>query len=125
MQVKIIPSTPLAYEVVQTISGLPDAFEEVTLEEGPRSHKECRGKREMVIVLQWVLLSQRPLMPEELFAILEVAAPEAFPGDAIRRRITTASKGLIEARKGDTATVQFIHLSVNDFLDPSQEPLPS
>jgi len=41
-------------------------------------------------------------------------------GHTIQRRITTSSKGLIEARTGVTATVQFIHLSVNDFLFRNQ-----
>ncbi len=35
---------------------------------------------------------------------------------AIQRRITASSKGLIETRTGNYASVQFIHLSVNDFL---------
>ncbi len=54
-------------------------------------------------------------------------------GYTIQRRITTSSKGLIEARIGRTASVQFIHLSVNDFLfrnqrlqtlDPTLQPDP-
>ena len=36
--------------------------------------------------------------------------------EMIKRFITSTSKGLIEVRKGDIETVQFIHESVNDFL---------
>ena len=69
---------------------------------------------ETVLMLQWVLLSRRPLSPRELFA---AAVPVALPSmELIKRRITTSSKGLIEVRKGEAESVQFIHLSVSDFL---------
>ncbi|KAK4033261.1 hypothetical protein C8A01DRAFT_40297 [Parachaetomium inaequale] len=80
-------------------------------------------------MLQWVLLSRRPLKPEELFfAVLTGTTPEytgpwdrsKITGHIIQRRITASSKGLIEARTGDTASIQFIHLSVNDFLFRNQ-----
>ncbi|KLU89624.1 ankyrin repeat domain-containing protein [Magnaporthiopsis poae ATCC 64411] len=100
------------------------------------------NKAETIRMLQWVLLSRRPLKPEELFfAVLAGTAPEySGPWDrlkitmaAIQRRITASSKGLVEARTGNAALVQFIHLSVNDFLlrnkrlqtlDPTLEPDP-
>ena len=76
--------------------------------------KDDPNKAETVLMLQWVLLSQRLLKPEELFAAV---VGTAHPGsDTIQRRITTSSRGLIDVRKGDRASVQFIHLSVNDFL---------
>ncbi|KAK3896579.1 ankyrin repeat domain-protein, partial [Staphylotrichum tortipilum] len=90
--------------------------------------KDPTDKAETVRMLQWVLLSQRPLKPEELFfAVLAGTAPEytgpwdrsKITGHTIQRRITSSSKGLIEART-DTATVQFIHLSINDFLFRNQ-----
>ena len=74
---------------------------------------------------QWVLFSRRPLKPEELFFAVKVGtAPTGIePWDrsndtkeTIKRHIDYLSKGLIEIRRGNTLTVQFIHLSVNDFL---------
>ncbi|EJT73268.1 ankyrin repeat domain-containing protein [Gaeumannomyces tritici R3-111a-1] len=104
--------------------------------------KNDPNKAETIRMLQWVLLSQRPLNPEELFfAELAGTAPE-YSGPwnrskitmtTIQRRITASSKGLIEARIGYPKSVQFIHLSVNDFLfrnkrlqtlDPTLEPDP-
>ena len=91
--------------------------------------KDHAIKTETVRMLQWVLLSGRPLKPEELFfAVLAVTTPEytgpwdvsKITGHVIQRRITASSKGLIEMRTGDTASVQFIHLSVDDFLFRNQ-----
>ncbi|KAK4031521.1 ankyrin repeat domain-protein [Parachaetomium inaequale] len=91
--------------------------------------KDDPNKAETIRMLQWVLLSRRPLKPEELFfAVLAGTAPEytgpwdrsKITGHTIQRRITASSKGLIEARTGDMASVQFIHLSVNDFLFRNQ-----
>lgn len=91
--------------------------------------KDDPNKAETIRMLQWVLLSRRPLKPEELFfAVLAGTAPEytgpwdrsKTTGHTIQRRITASSKGLIEARTGYTAWVQFIHLSVNDFLFRNQ-----
>ncbi|KAJ1325412.1 ankyrin repeat domain-containing protein 50 [Microdochium nivale] len=88
-----------------------------------------------LLTLQWVLLSERPLELDEIFAAV-------FPGVALRhidimkRRITTLSKGLVEVQKGKpygSGSVQFIHQSVKDFLykrkvlstiDSSLEPEP-
>ncbi|KAH8645746.1 hypothetical protein BX600DRAFT_534159, partial [Xylariales sp. PMI_506] len=100
--------------------------------------KDVSDFSETILMLQWVLLSQRPLTPEELFAAVVETTPPA--GDFIQRRITTSSKGLIEVRKGgdvkhyeEYKSVQFIHLSVSDFLfrqkrlqklDPTLEPDP-
>ncbi|KAI1754837.1 hypothetical protein F4782DRAFT_491746 [Xylaria castorea] len=94
-------------------------------------------KAELIRMLQWVLFSRRPLKPEELYV---AAVREPLPSyEVIQRRITSSSKGLIEVRKEKgrtkekavTELVQFIHLSVNDFLcrnnrletlDPSLKP---
>ncbi|KAI9772343.1 MAG: hypothetical protein M1840_001092, partial [Geoglossum simile] len=87
--------------------------------------KENPYKHQTVLALQWVLFTKRRLSPEELyFAVLAGTEPEDLgPWDpskitnqAIERFITTTSRGLIEVRKGDRETVQFIHESVNDFL---------
>jgi len=93
--------------------------------------KDVSNSAETVRMFQWVLLSLRPLTPKELFvAVVETAPPT---DDLIQRRITTSSKGLVEIRSGETNSVQFIHLSVRDFLfryrrlqivDPSLGPEP-
>ena len=76
--------------------------------------RDAADAAETTLMLQWVLLSQRPLKPQELFAATVRATPPAT--EMIQRRITTSSRGLIEVRKGDAESVQFIHLSVSDFL---------
>ncbi|KAI0410229.1 hypothetical protein F5X98DRAFT_387040 [Xylaria grammica] len=100
-------------------------------------------KTELVSMFQWVLFSQRPLSSKELYtAVVNRSLPSS---ETIRRRITTSSKGLIEVRKEVrkkvcirghvevvfSESVQFIHLSVKDFLcrnkrleklDPSLRP---
>ncbi|GJC89990.1 vegetative incompatibility protein HET-E-1 [Colletotrichum liriopes] len=77
-------------------------------------NKDVSSVYETVLMLQWVLLSRRPLTPRELFAAVVGTAPPTT--DLIQRRITTSSKGLIEIRKGIGESVQFIHLSVREFL---------
>ena len=117
--------------------GRLEAMREV-LEEVPSDLEEVfnkllsqddRNTVETIRMLQWVLLSRRPLKPEELFfAVLAGTASEytgpwnrsKITGHTIQRRIIASSKGLIEVRTGDTASVQFIHLSVNDFLFRNQ-----
>ena len=99
------------------------------------------SKAETIVLLQWVLLSQRPLQLEELyFGIMTATVPESIgrwdrskvTHDAMQRRITSLSKGLIEGRRenkdddtddtsnGQSISVQFIHQSVNDFLFRNQ-----
>ncbi|KAI1176299.1 ankyrin repeat-containing domain protein [Nemania sp. FL0916] len=88
-------------------------------------------KAELVRMLQWVLFSEYHLAPEELF----IASVGRFlpPRETIDRRIVSSSKGLIEIRHGHRDYVQFIHLSVKDFLcrnnrlqklDPTLKPYP-
>ena len=77
---------------------------------------------ETVLMLQWVLFTQRPLTPVELYAAVEAgdtglwSQSSDIDHDSIQQSIEHLSKGLIEIRSGVGATVQFIHLSVNDFL---------
>ena len=87
--------------------------------------KDVPDKKKTILMLQWVLFTKRLLKPEELyFAVLAGAATDRLGAwdrsfeteETIQRYITSTSKGLIEVRKGDTTTVQFIHESVNDFL---------
>ncbi|KAJ1323569.1 ankyrin repeat domain-containing protein 50 [Microdochium nivale] len=83
-------------------------------------------------IFLWVLFSRRPLELRELFAaVFQEFGPS--PIDAMKRRITTLSRGLVELRSGESKTVQFIHLSVEDFLyrqkrlsaiDPTLDPEP-
>ncbi|KAK4138478.1 hypothetical protein BT67DRAFT_368450, partial [Trichocladium antarcticum] len=103
-------------------SDLEEVFNRLLSQDDP-------NKAETVRMLQRVLLSRRPLKPKELFfAVLAGTTPKytgpwdrsKVTGHIIQRRITASSKGLIEARTGDTASVQFIHLSVNDFLFRNQ-----
>ena len=102
--------------------------------------KDNPDKQETILMLQWVLFAERLLKPEELyFAVLAGTETEELGAwnrsndtpEMIKRFITSTSKGLIEVRKGDIETVQFIHESVNDFLlrnkrlqtlDPTLEP---
>ncbi|KAI0812910.1 ankyrin repeat-containing domain protein [Xylaria sp. FL0064] len=89
-------------------------------------------KTEFIGMLQWVLFSKQPLTPEQLYtaainkALLSCRrhCPHGHDNSicphlhsTIRRRILSSSKGLIEV-KGESSKhiVQFIHLSVNDFL---------
>ncbi|KAK8054033.1 ankyrin [Apiospora saccharicola] len=54
--------------------------------------KNVADASETVLTLQWVLLSQRPLNPQELFAaVVRTALPTI---DLVQRRITTAFQGL-------------------------------
>ncbi|KAI0502757.1 ankyrin repeat-containing domain protein [Xylaria bambusicola] len=77
--------------------------------------KVSPNRTESINMLQWVLLSKRPLMPDELYMAV-IGKPLPSP-ETIRRRITSSSKGLIEIRKESHGEfVQFIHLSVKDFL---------
>ncbi|KAF1995373.1 hypothetical protein P154DRAFT_526419 [Amniculicola lignicola CBS 123094] len=84
--------------------------------------KDDEDIAETVLMLQWVLFSEEPLTPEELYAAVEAGDTGVWSQSSdidhgsIRQSIEHLSKGLIEIRDTDPATVQFIHLSVNDFL---------
>ncbi|KAL6814616.1 hypothetical protein V8C40DRAFT_107231 [Trichoderma camerunense] len=87
-------------------------------------NKDDGNRAEMMLMLQWVLYSMRPLKPEELYFAVRfgTAARNAKTNnkstatiDDMRRRITSSSRGLIEIREG-AHVVQFIHQSVEDFL---------
>jgi ankyrin repeat protein len=106
----------------ETLREVPPDLEEVF---GTLLGKDSPDKHETLLMLQWVLFSRRLLKPEELYFAMMAGTDTRKLGawnrskitsDAIRRRITNSSKGLIEIRKGEEETVQFIHESVNDFL---------
>ncbi|EHK48541.1 hypothetical protein TRIATDRAFT_181960, partial [Trichoderma atroviride IMI 206040] len=97
---------------------LEQVFEALLIRDNPNKH-------ETIFMLQFVLLAERPLRPEELyFATLAKTSTEKIKPwdqskitlDDIRRRITNSSRGLIEVRNSEENEVQFIHKSVNDFL---------
>ncbi|PVI01694.1 hypothetical protein DM02DRAFT_641749 [Periconia macrospinosa] len=78
---------------------------------------------ETVLMLQWVLFARQSLTPEKLYAAVEagdtgLCQSSDIDCDSIQQSIEHISKGLIEIRRpyGDITTVQFIHLSVKDFL---------
>ncbi|KAF1809928.1 ankyrin [Eremomyces bilateralis CBS 781.70] len=106
----------------KTLEEVPNDLEEVF---DNLLRKDGGNKAETILMLQWVLLCQRLLKPEELFIAVMTGIPpkridrwnrSKFSRDIIQRRITSSSKGLIEVRKLRGASVQFIHLSVNDSL---------
>ncbi|KAI9674058.1 MAG: hypothetical protein M1822_009574, partial [Bathelium mastoideum] len=123
----------------ETLKKVPDKleklFEDLLDKNDPKIAKT-------VLVFQWALFSQRPLKPEELFFAIKAGTASAGiepwnrqndTDDTIKRRIHYLSKGLMEIRHGDSTTVQFIHLSVGDFLlrnrrlqtlDPALDPDP-
>jgi hypothetical protein len=120
-----------------------------TLQQVPKELEEVfrvllsKDNKETVLILQWVLFSQRPLELAELFFVVKTGtAPtstdrwsrsSATDDQIMQQRINYLSRGLIEVRSGSATMVQFIHLSVSDFLlrnkrlqtlDPSLEPDP-
>ncbi|KAL9489362.1 hypothetical protein ACSS6W_001639 [Trichoderma asperelloides] len=88
-------------------------------------NKNNPDKDETILILQFVLFAKRLLTPEEIYfaliagmngQMLGIWDPLLITPDIIRRRIISSSRGLIEIRKGEKETVQFIHKSVDDFL---------
>jgi hypothetical protein len=86
---------------------------------------DSRNRDEQALCIQWVLFSEHPLSPEELyFAILSGLGSKTLlkrksdeiTMDVIKRFILSSSKGLTEITKSMTPKVQFIHQSVKDFL---------
>ena len=89
--------------------------------------KNNRHKAEMVLLLQWVLFSRRPLKLEELYLAVLAGTHSDEPTtwnrsrtghDVLTRYIITISRGLVECRRiaRDIYEVQFIHETVKHFL---------
>ncbi|KAK3346555.1 ankyrin repeat-containing domain protein [Lasiosphaeria hispida] len=106
----------------QKLREVPDDLDKLF---GTLLGQDNSDKRETILMLQWVLFARRLLKPEELYYAMLAGTdadnlgtwdPSKITRDDIRRRITNSSRGLIEVRKGNAETVQFIHESVNDFL---------
>jgi len=98
-------------------SGLDELFQDIL-------NKDESNRAETILMFQLVLFANRLLAPEELyFATIAGTQQERLgPWDqstiteeTIRLRIRDSSRGLIEVLEASN-TVQFIHLSVNDFL---------
>ena len=88
--------------------------------------RDRQNMDEMKLCIQWILYSNLPLKPEELyFAMLSGLEPDEplrpWDPDEISTEdmnlfILSSSKGLAEITKTKAGTVQFIHESVRDFL---------
>ncbi|KAL8746358.1 MAG: hypothetical protein Q9184_007755 [Pyrenodesmia sp. 2 TL-2023] len=98
--------------------GLDKLFEDILT-------RDRANSEELVLCLQWILYSTRPLKREELYyAILSgidgealtTSTPEMITPEVMERFILSCSKGLAETIKLKSRTVQFIHESVRDFL---------
>lgn len=80
---------------------------------------------DLLLCIQWVLFSARPLKREEYYFALASGLepdtlgewdPNEIPFEFMDRLIVSSSKGLAETTRSDDKTVQFIHESVRDFL---------
>ncbi|KAI1073061.1 hypothetical protein LB507_009050, partial [Fusarium sp. FIESC RH6] len=106
----------------QIPNGLGDLFREML-------RRDASNEAELQLCLMWILLSKRPLKPDEYYHALwsglylegvtdsdmpEVDAIDA--NDCFEKSVISSSKGLAEITKGKAPTVQFMHESVRDFL---------
>lgn len=96
--------------------GLHNLFRNIITTDG-------RDIEELLLCLQWILHTKRPLKREELYFALRVGIdadsvsewdPVEITLDDMEKFILDSSKGLAELTKNQT--VQFIHESVRDFL---------
>ncbi|KAI1322666.1 hypothetical protein F5Y16DRAFT_30590 [Xylariaceae sp. FL0255] len=80
---------------------------------------------ELLLCLQWVLFSEAPLTPAQLYYALHASQTEKLsswhskeqPDDqTIKRYILHRSKGLAQSTMSEHPTVQFIHESIPDYL---------
>ena len=90
--------------------------------------RDCEDSNNTALCIQWLLFSERPLHPAEMYcAILAGSEPQAcsdlnismITEDDIERFIISCSKGLSEIVKATEDTevrVQFIHESVREYL---------
>ncbi|GKT51105.1 uncharacterized protein ColSpa_11286 [Colletotrichum spaethianum] len=87
--------------------------------------RDQQNMDDLLLCIQWLLYSQRPLTREEYyFALASGLEPDTLgewdPNDItyefMDRLIVSSSKGLAETTRSDDKTVQFIHESVRDFL---------
>ncbi|KAF4833518.1 Ankyrin-1 [Colletotrichum siamense] len=79
---------------------------------------------DLLLSIQWILFSKRPLRLEYYFALVAGLEPDSLTEwdpdqitkQSINHFMVSSSKGLAEMTKSSNATVQFIHESVRDFL---------
>ncbi|OJI95835.1 hypothetical protein ASPVEDRAFT_35146 [Aspergillus versicolor CBS 583.65] len=99
-------------------AGLHDLFLDILT-------RDSKDIDEMVLCIQFILFSKRPLSPQELqVAVLtgsenqlqDPLIESEVTGEVLRKFILDVSKGLAEITKSKAPTVQFIHESVRDFL---------
>lgn len=103
-------------------SGLSNLFKDLL-------RRDNSNMEELRMSLLWILLSKRPLKPEEYYhglwsglsseGLADLDPPETTTIDAddcFNRCVISSSKGLAEITKSKHPTVQFIHESVRDFL---------
>ncbi|CZS82182.1 unnamed protein product [Fusarium graminearum] len=103
-------------------SGLSELFKDLL-------RRDKVNMEELLLSILWILLSKRPLKPEEYYHALwsglsleglaDVELPAIHVSDAndcFGRCVVSSSKGLAEITKAKHPTVQFIHESVRDFL---------
>jgi hypothetical protein len=95
--------------------GLPELFKTII-------SRDDEHKEEFLLCLRWLLFAERPLTLKEWYFAMMAGVHgrlEWVEGVTDRRMETfllSSSKGLAELTKGKTATAQFIHESVRDFL---------
>ncbi|KAJ4129805.1 hypothetical protein NW768_006775 [Fusarium equiseti] len=106
----------------QVPNGLSELFKDIL-------RRDSTNAEELQLCLLWILLSKRPLRPNEYYHALwsglamEGQADSEIPSvhatdasDCFNKSVISSSKGLAEITKAKQPTVQFIHESVRDFL---------
>ncbi|KAF2758428.1 HET-domain-containing protein [Pseudovirgaria hyperparasitica] len=88
--------------------------------------RDEHGKGYLLLCLQWVLFSKRPLKLAELYFAIQSttsqfnASLRKASDTTMERFILDVSKGLVELTKTKSPVVQFIHESVRDYLLKTQ-----
>ncbi|KAF5630255.1 ankyrin protein [Fusarium tjaetaba] len=103
-------------------TGLSDLFKDLL-------KRDTTNMEELLLSILWILLSKRPLKPEEYYhaiwsglaleGLADIGVPEVDEEDfenCFGRCVISSSKGLAEITKVKQPRVQFIHESVRDFL---------
>ncbi|EQB46479.1 hypothetical protein CGLO_14452 [Colletotrichum gloeosporioides Cg-14] len=100
--------------------GLEKLFEDII-------KRDNENMVDLLLCIQWVLFSKRPLRPDEFYYAMLAGSPDfdeeemEHDADTVTKermwlRVTRSSKGLAEIVKHPTPSVQFIHESVREFL---------
>ncbi|KAL6788179.1 hypothetical protein J3E68DRAFT_131550 [Trichoderma sp. SZMC 28012] len=97
---------------------LNDLFEMILTRDGENLDK-------LHLCLKWILFTNRPLKPQELYFAVKLSYDEECSGywdqndielEEIKTFVRSSSKGLAEVTRNKASEVQFIHESVRDFL---------